>query len=195
MNNLKEILKDACDEEKKYLSQHPSIQKAWEECRRGDLMLQLAFKLDISLQELTLAKGLIAQTVIHLMIDPRSKKAVEVAIAFGKGKATLKELEAVSYAAVANFNATFNAFAANDDAATYAAFAAFAAANATLDTDVDSVAIYAAEATSGAFDADVVDAYNAAEAARKKSLQNSAEICRKVLTKSVFKKLAELREK
>jgi hypothetical protein len=51
-------------------------------------------------QTITLAKGLCANTVRHLMKDDRSIKAVDVAIAFGRDEATLDELDS-AYAAAA----------------------------------------------------------------------------------------------
>ncbi len=87
---------------------------------RGDWLLWLAKKCDIGLQPLTLAKGHCANTVRYLMNDERSIKAVDIAIAFGEGKATRQELDAASAAAAA---------AAYDAAAASAAYAAAAAAD------------------------------------------------------------------
>lgn len=182
MNKLDKILARAL-EEKKYLSQYSSPEEAWNNCKRGDLMLWLAFNMGISLQELTLAKGSIAKTVVHLMEDDRSKKAVKTAIAFGKYKATIEELNAAKVAAYAAYIVADTYSQAKD--------AANQAANACVDfCKIDDVATYAARAVA----AEVYDIYGDTDFARKKSLQNSAEICRGVLTEAVFKRLAELRK-
>ena len=81
--------------------------KTWEEvyntCERGDWLLWLFFRTNPDdLQLLTLARGHIANTVRHLMKDERSINAVDVAIAFGEGKATREELENASAAASAD---------------------------------------------------------------------------------------------
>jgi len=190
MSKLDKILARVFEEGKKYFSQYSLLEEAWNNCERGDWMLCLAFNMGISLQELTLAKGRIAKTVVHLMEDDRSKKAVEVAITFGKGKATIKELNAAKVAAyaayiVANIN-VFDTYSQAKDAANQAA-------NACVNfCKIYEVATYAARAVAVA--ADAYDIYDDAESAIKKSLQNSAEICRGVLTETVFKRLAELRK-
>ena len=69
-------------------------------CKRGDWILWLFARMNPdSLRELTLAKGHCANTVRHLMKDQRSIKAFDVAIAFGEGKATRKELDDADAAA------------------------------------------------------------------------------------------------
>lgn len=115
-------------------------------CPRGDWILWLFVKSNPdSLKELTLAKGHCANTVRHLMEDERSLRAVDVAIAFGEGKATKKELDSASAASAAASDA---AFAASDtaDAAAYAADAANAASAASA---AASDAASAADAASG----------------------------------------------
>jgi len=88
-------------------------------CQRGDWILWLFAKTNPnSLRELTLAKEHCANTVRQLMEYERSTKAVDVAISFGKVKATIEELDNVAASAYA---------AASADAAASAAFAASAA--------------------------------------------------------------------
>jgi hypothetical protein len=133
--------------------------KTWEEfynsCHRGDWLLWLFVKTNPNdLQLLTLAKGHCANTVLYLMKDKRSLKAVDAAIAFGEGKITRKELEAaadVAAAAAYTDAAAYAATAAADaataytdlyaDAATYAYTAAYAAATACAAADTDAVKI------------------------------------------------------
>lgn len=57
------------------------------------------FREDSPLRLITLVKGHQANLVRHLMLDPRSLNAVDTAIAFGEGRATLEELHASAYAA------------------------------------------------------------------------------------------------
>jgi len=71
-----------------------TIEEVVATCHRGDWLLWLAKKCDIGLQPLTLAKGHCAKTVRHLMNDERSIRAVDIAIAFGEGKATREDLDA-----------------------------------------------------------------------------------------------------
>jgi len=91
-----------------------TIEEVVATCHRGDWLLWLAKKCDIGLQPLTLAKGHCANTVRHLMKDERSVRAVDVAIAFGEGKATREELDAAAAAAVAANAAAANAAASAD---------------------------------------------------------------------------------
>jgi len=53
------------------------------------------------LKEITLAKAHCANTVRYLIKDQRSIKAIDIAISFGEGKATIDELSAVAAVAVA----------------------------------------------------------------------------------------------
>jgi hypothetical protein len=143
--------------------------KTWEEiyntCHRGDWLLWLFAKTNPDdFRLLTLAKAHCANTVRHLMMDKRSKNAVDVAIAFGEGRATIEELNA----------------AASDakDAATYparAGYAAYYAANAA--SHADSVAYHAGFATGVASGV----ATDAAFAAEKENQKLTADVCRKYL--------------
>lgn len=119
-----------CDKAIEFRSQFTSFKEAWVKCPRGDWMLWLAKRVGVAVQPLTLAKGLCAETVKHLMQDERSKTAVEAAIKFGKGEvdeATLKN--AADVAACAADEATLKNAAAYATAA-YAAAADVAAAAA-----------------------------------------------------------------
>ena len=84
-----------------YWAGDKTIEQVIAECRRGDWMLWLAKRVNIGLQPLTLAKGHCAATVLHLMKDERSRKAVQAAIDFGEGKITKAELAAAYVAAAA----------------------------------------------------------------------------------------------
>ena len=116
---------NACEEAREWARDMP-IEEIVSTCHRGDWLLWLAKKVDVDLRLRTLAKGHCANTVRHLMKDERSIKAVDVAIAFGEGKATREELDAAAYAAVAAVAAAAGAAAAAY-AAAGAAYAAVAA--------------------------------------------------------------------
>lgn len=115
MKTLKQLLieLDACSEAIKWAGDK-TIEEVVEQCHRGDWLLWLAANVDIGLKPLILAKGHCANTVRHLMKDERSIKAVDVAIAFGEGRATRKKLDDAAADAHA-------AVAAVADAAAYAA--------------------------------------------------------------------------
>ena len=112
-----------------------TIEQVVADCHRGDWLLWLAKKCGVELQPLTLAKAHCVNTVRHLMTDERSIKAVDVAIAFGEGRATQDELDTAAYA---NARAAAAAAACAFDDADTAAYAnataaAYAAANASAD--------------------------------------------------------------
>ncbi len=134
---MKELLIElkACSEAREW-----AADKTWKEiyttCHRGDWLLWLFRKTNPDdLQLLILAKGHCVNTVRHLMKDERSIKAIDVAIAFGEGKATREELDtAAAYAyAAADYAADYAAAYAAYSAA-FAAYSASAAAYAAADT-------------------------------------------------------------
>lgn len=154
---------DACSEGIKFVSKYDSLESAWNACRRGDWMLWLAFKLKVPIKTLTLAKGLCANTVRHLMKDKRSIAAVDAAIAFGRGKISEEELK----------KAASTAYASYADAAAYASYAAAAS--------------YASSAAADA--ASYAAAYASYASANKTNQRQTADICRKVLTRSVLARI------
>lgn len=97
---FKQLLEDlgACTDAREWAG-GKTIEQVVSECHRGDWLLWLAQKIYIDKQQLTLAKGLCANTVRHLMKDERSIKAVDTAIAYGNGFATDEELNAAADAA------------------------------------------------------------------------------------------------
>jgi len=131
MKTFKQYLESlkACAAAIKWAGDKP-VEQVVAECHRGDWLLWLANRCGVELQPLTLAKAYCANTVRHLMTDERSVKAVDVAIAFGEGRATRDELDTVAdaaaYAAEAYATAATASYAAAD-AAVYAASAAYAA--------------------------------------------------------------------
>ena len=166
MKTFKEYLKsvDACQSAIDWAGDKP-VEQVVAECHRGDWLLWLAKKCGVELQPLTLAKGHCANTVRHLMTDQRSTRAVDVAIAFGEGRATRQELDAAARAAYA---------AAYTDAA--ADCAAYAAADAAADAD------YAADAAAVA---------SAAYSAYSANRQETADICRKYIGELIIQKVTQ----
>ena len=181
---------NACKESIVFRKNYPDFKTAWENCPRGDWMLWIAKKLNVDLLKLTTAKALCANTVRNLMKDERSTKAIDVAILFGQGKASREELDAAAadaddadadaadaYTAADAYAAVAAAYAAAAytayTAAAYAAYAAYAAAYAAA-ASADAAAYAAADAAADAADADA------------KNQQETADICRRILTEDVF---------
>lgn len=169
-----------CREALVWRKQFATAEEAWQACTRGDWMLWIASKVGVDTKKLTLAKALCAKTVIHLMKDERSIKAVKIAEKFGNGLATIKELND-AYAAYASAYAAY--------AATGAAYAAAGAAAASAYDAYDAYA--AAYAAAGAASAATYDAsaatYDAYVAAEKQNQMQTANICREILTNEIFK--------
>ncbi len=195
-----------CESGYKFAQSKNSLIEAWNTCERGDWMLWFAMKLDCPVELLTLAKGKCAETVLHLMCDERSRNAVKVAIDFGNGVASREELHAAADAAnaaaacaadaynaayaaynAANADATANATANTADFASDAAYyAAYNAANADYAAACDASASYS-DAYADAAAADAADA--AADAAKKENQQQTANICRDILSEFIKSKL------
>ena len=137
---------NACSGAIRWVATQKNYKEAWQNCNRGDWMLWLAQRLNIDKHKLTLAKGLTAKLVIHLMEDERSINAVHIAIKYGNHQATDEELKIADAAAAAAADAAYAAYAAAaaDAAAAYAAYAAAAAA------DAADAAAYAANAAADA---------------------------------------------
>jgi hypothetical protein len=135
--------------------------KSWKEiyetCERGDWLLWLYSRTaHKDIKRLTLAKAHCVNTVRHLMKDERSRKAVDVAIAFGEGKATKEELIIAYFAATA----VYASYASYDvvHAVVYAVYISYAA-------NAANAAAYAANAA----------------ASKEKNQRQTADICRKYL--------------
>jgi len=139
-----------------------TLAEIWEQCERGDWMLWLACRAGIDKRTMTAAKAECAATVKHLMKDPRSIKALEVAQAYGRGEATDEELAAAAAAADAAADDATDATAGDcgSCAAYTAAYAAYAAA---------------------------ADAYTATYAAKTKNQLQTAEIVRSIITIEMLK--------
>ena len=184
-----------CNDAKSYYDSQSSSEEAWNNCLRGDWMLWIASMLGVDIKTLTLTKVHCALTVKHLMKDKHGLDALEAGLKFVNNEITSEELKIAANAAVDAANAAHavDAYAAARAAAhvvVYAAYAAYAAAH---------VVAYAAHVAANTAYADYVaahavyaayDAANvAARAAKIKNQKETADICRKYLTKAVFKKI------
>jgi hypothetical protein len=168
MKTLKTFLEkhEACEDGFKF-AKDLTLEQFLETCPRGDWILWLFVRTNPeSLKELTLAKAHCANTVRHLMTDKRSLNAVDVALAFGKGLATRREL-AVAFAAAAE---------AASASASVSAFASALAASASA-----SAYAYAADHAEAAYAYAYAYAADHAEAAKKQNQKQTADICRKFL--------------
>jgi hypothetical protein len=195
MKTLKEFLKkhNACEDGYLFAKDF-TLEQFLNNCERGDWILWLFARSNPRNKELrTLIAGHCANTVRHLMENERSKEAVDMAIKYGEGKATRKQLDdayAAAYAAYAAADAANAAAnAADAAAATTAAAAATTAAAAAANAAYAAYAAANAAAAAAANAADAADAAAAAydayaatnAAARKKNQKLTADICRKYL--------------
>jgi hypothetical protein len=178
---MKNILNElrACEESVEWVGDR-TPEQAYNECPRGDWLLWLFQRTNPeNLQLLVLATGHCANTVRNLMTDSRSTNAVDVAIAFGEGRASREELDAARVAArdattaviaTARAAATATSFIATYTAYATATYTATYAATYTATADADDAADAAADAAAYA-DAD----------AKKENQRQTADICRKHL--------------
>jgi len=85
--------KYSCDFVK--FAQNLTFEQFWNTCPKGDWILWLFKKTspDNNIRLITLVSGHCAATVLHLMKDERSIRAVQAAIDFGEGKIDEEKLE------------------------------------------------------------------------------------------------------
>jgi len=188
-----------CSDGLKWYAGQKTTEDAWNNCHRGDWMLWIVAKVEVDDRTLTLAKGYCAKTVLHLMTDERSRAAVQAAIDYGSGKIERKKFETYIDAAEDVYGIDAAAYAAthatNVNVVAYAA--AYTAAYA-ADINVADINVAVAAASATAEDAyanardacadDLDTAYTAAYIAAKakeKNLKETADICRKYLTKAM----------
>ena len=161
MRTLKILLfeLEACDEAKDW-TKKMTIEEALKKCQLADWILWIAEAVNVDIRLLTLAKGLCANTVRHLMTDERSINAVDAAIRFGKGEIDARELKFF-------FNSALYAYIKTErnSLENYAAYAAYASTGFTR-------AYYMAAYASECFTDPVTNVANQLE---------TAEICREVL--------------
>jgi len=173
----------ACEEAMEWLSLQASLEEAWESCEQGCWLLWLVTALKMNERKLFLAKGLIANEIIHLMDDERSKAAVQAAIDFGRGKINKNELEKA--AAAAREAVTDIREATYDNISTDAAYAAYAAAAAAA---FSSIVINYVVDTS----IDLNDSYENVVNNSKKLLRKSTNIIKKIYSLDEIKRALAL---
>ena len=171
---MKTILKNlkACDKAIEWV-EDKTIEEAVNECPRGDWTLWLAQGLKADVRLITLAKGHCANTVRHLMKDKRSIKAVDTAIAFGSGEATIEELMD-AHGGAASAASAYDASCAYDSVAFSAASAA--RASTSYAASAYASASYAASVSACADAADASTSY-AASAYASASYAASVSAC------------------
>jgi hypothetical protein len=148
-------------------------------------------------KDLTLARAECAKTVMHLMKDKRSRKAVKVAKKFGLGKATLRELRKAADNAIFAYEDAHYAAIYDDTIIAYA-YASYAAYDSVDDYFIDYDKYYAPRVVGYAYDAVYYHAIacgNSEAEAKAASIENrklTANICRKVLGDLIIKKINEI---
>jgi len=131
---LREFLtyRDACQSAMNWLGDRDSA-RMWAECERPDWLLWWAGQV-VSRQELVLAACDCAETALRYVPEgeDRPRLAIETARRWARGEATVKEVDAARYAALASYiNAGYAAgYAALTAYATPAPYAAHSAAAA-----------------------------------------------------------------
>ncbi|MBK8150844.1 MAG: hypothetical protein IPK58_22235 [Acidobacteria bacterium] len=169
--------------------------KTWTEiystCERGDWLLWLFVRTNPRNKRLrTLAAGRCANTVRHLMTDPRSLAIADAAIAYGEGRIGIaalhkarEESSAATAAAVAVARAAEAARAPEWDSVEWAAAAAAWAAEAPAWDSVEwAAATNAAVETAIAVEwAAARESADAAWAARKANQRETADIVRSLI--------------
>jgi hypothetical protein len=174
-----------------YKKQDCNAKELWNCCERGDWLLWIATKLEVDRKHVVKAACECAKSVLHLVPEgeERPRKAIEIALEWTEGNASLEDVRsaaAAAYAAATHANAHANA----SYAASYAAYAArYSAAYAV----VYAAAAHAAYASAYAADnacacATAADrqvararATHAGDVARCRSLGQCAELVRAVI--------------
>ena len=120
---------DACLDGRVRAAVFASPEDAWQNCTPGDLIWAATRPCVLTDKELRLFAVFCARSVQHLLKDPRSRDAIDVAERHADGLATNDELRAAYDAAYAAYAAVYAAA----DTSAYAAYAAYAAVYAAAD--------------------------------------------------------------
>jgi len=160
---------NACDDAVAWVGERRSLQKAWDECPRGDWLLWYAARAGADHKTVVMAACACARlSLVHVPDgEDRPRLAIEAAEAWGRGdvgldvvRAAAADAYAYAYAYADALSAASSAYAAAD--AAYAAYAAYADAYAAADAAAYAAA-YAAYAYAYAYaDADADAAADAA---------------------------------
>jgi len=178
----------ACDDAIRWAETQPDLATAWRNCDRADWMLWLLNNRGFRDERiLRLIACDCADTVRHLLTDPRSREAIETSRRYANGLATKEELDAARAAArAAAWDAARDAArdaepAARDaagDAETAARDAAWAAWAAAWAAWAAGAAGAAARYAAGAAASAARDAWAAASAARDAAAWAAASAAR-----------------
>jgi hypothetical protein len=169
----------ACKEAIEWVrGQDSKAEELWNCCERGDWLLWIAARLGVDRRYVVAAACACAQGMLHLVPEDeeRPRKAIDTAIAWTQGKATIEQVRAAAFAA---FAAAAYAAHAHADAATAVA-AAVAAADAASDAASDA-AFSDADAASDAAFSDAAFSDAAVAAADAKILRKCAQQVRKAI--------------
>jgi len=213
-----------CKEAIEYRKQFASFEEAWEQCPRGDWMLWLAQKLGVDKRKLTLVKGLCANTIRHMLKDKRGIDAIDIAIKYGKGKATDQELkkaakkataaatDSAKEASIFNFNQEGTP-PTIDSMIHYNENYAAEAADAAVQIGIDASYVPGFTADAFVFENEDINVINILKnISEKKSIPlpknkiieknnkelnnqiETSDICRKILTDDVFEKIKSIKK-
>jgi hypothetical protein len=108
---------NACEEGRKRVTAFASLEDTWQNCSHADLLWAATRPGVLTDKELRLFAVFCARSVQHLMTDPRSRDAIEVAERHANGLATDDELRAAYAAAYVVAPATYAARCAANAAA------------------------------------------------------------------------------
>lgn len=191
MKTFQELLKElnACASSRKWAGQK-TIEEVVAECHRGDWLLWLASAIEIDRCQLILPKAHCANTVRHLMKDERSKTAVDVAIAYGEGRATDEELRKAACASADAAEIICSTLSSSEEE--YASALWFAAESAACAAYLFSYscAIYSAQAADN-YAYHTLDTDSAANAIHENRKQ-TADICRQYIGQAIIERVNEL---
>lgn len=148
---------NACEKGRKRAAAFPSLEDAWQNCNPVDLIWAATRPGVLTDRELRMFAVFCARSVQHLMKDPRSIAAIDVAERHANGEATDDELRAAWFGAA---NASAYAAGAARTASPRTACAAASARHSASASDANADALSAAlsAACASASDADAIAA-------------------------------------
>jgi hypothetical protein len=162
---------------------HKTTQDAWETCHRGDWMLWIASRLGVDRRKLYLCNAEIAYQIISYTDDRHSSiNGVRTAYEFGRGMISFKEL--IKTREEAGISRVYS------DATYYKTITDIVKAIAYYAVADPDKAYLVAKYVSIAHATDIIDSGYVSEvdASKKaKSLAESADICRDILTEEIKK--------
>lgn len=191
MKTFQELLaeRDACGAARTWAATK-TIEEVVAECHRGDWLLWLAYRIGIDRRQLILPKAHCANTVKHLMKDERSKTAVDVAIAYGEGRATDEKLRKAARAAADAAEIMRSMLSSSEEEYASALWYAAESVSSVACLYSSSCAIYSADAANN-YAYHTLDADSAANA-RHENRKQTADICREYIGQAIIERVNEL---